>query len=97
MGLVLPGGDLFAKSIHFTVVGEVNQGFVLHRVVSRVHLSLLDALSYNADHMNIATYWRWAGTTDTATVDNGNGWANRYDYTLSQCLWHSQNWTYGIQ
>lgn len=80
VGLVLPGGDLFAKSIHLTIVGAVNQGFVLNRVVSRVHLSVLDALPYNADHMKITSYYRRAGTTDTTTTDNLNGWANRYDY-----------------
>lgn len=86
VGMPLPGGDFFAKSINLTVVGAVNEPMILDRVVSRVHLTVLDALPLNADHLEIATF-RQNPAFDTSDQDGINGWNNRYDYKNNVVSW----------
>ncbi|PUZ22587.1 hypothetical protein DCC81_19310 [Chitinophaga parva] len=86
VGMVLPGGDFFSKALNFTVVGVLNQGLILDRVVSRVHLTVLDTLPFNASRMEIKSYQASSPPYDSINQGTEFGWANHYDYFNSKVL-----------
>lgn len=87
VGMVLPGGDFFSKTLNFTVVGVLNQGLTLDRVVSRAHLTVLDTLPFNASRMEIISYIGGSSPPyDSVNQGSQFGWANHYDYFNSEVL-----------